>query len=199
MLMNNTSRWLVGLSVIVTLCLANQLTGQMVEGDSANGKIAFIDLPKVLRNHQQIIQMQRDFNVLKNKIEGEIDLELKEIEKLREEMMVYTSNSDEYLGKMDEIERKELGINQKKRTIVIKHNNNLIEQLKDSYKAIDKAVKGYVAQRGIKTVFTYDYEIDLARFETPEDVLDWVTKVDILCHDEERDITDAIIKIVNKE
>lgn len=199
MLMNNAGRWLVGLSVVLALCLANQLTGQMVEGESGNGKIAFIDLPKVLRNHQQIIQMQRDFNVLKNKIEAEIDLELKEIEKLREEMMVYTANSDEYLGKMDEVERKELGINQKKRTIVIKHNNNLIEQLKDSYKAIDKAVKGYAAKRSIKTVFTYSYDIDLVGFESPEDVLDWVIKVDVMCHDEDRDITEAIIKIVNNE
>jgi hypothetical protein len=111
--------------------------------------------------------------------------------------MVYSANSDEYLKKIDEIERKELGINQKKRTIVVKHNNNLIEQLKDSFRAIEDAVKKYAAMRDIKTVFTFNDDIDRVNFEKPEDVLDWITNVDVLCHDDERDITDAVIDIVN--
>jgi len=190
-------RWLICLPFILALCLANQLVGQINPSEAANKRFAFIDLSKVLRNHEEIRQLQRDFNVLRDRIEAEIDLELKEIENLKEEIMVFAPNSDEFLQKTDEIERKELGINQKKRTIVVKHNNNLIEQLKDSYKAIEKAVKEYAATHGIKSVFTYSYNIDLVDFERAEDVLEWFSTVDVVCHDGDNDITDAVISIVN--
>ena len=183
--------------VLLALCLADQLAGGASAQEEQRRDFAFVNIGKVLRNHKEIAQFQREFNELKNSLEAEIEKELDEIKKLKEELMVFTSNSDDYLKRTEEIERKELGINQKRRTLAVKHNNRLIQQLKDSYVKIEKAVSEFAATRGIKNVLTYSYSINDTEFEQPQEVLDWIQDVDVICHDPQSDITDEIIKIIN--
>ena len=95
------------------------------------------------------------------------------------------------------IELKELQAKQSEREIIRERDILLGQAFRTAYGDIERAVEEYARSRGLKAVLSTNLRIDEVQTSRPDDLLKWVSMVDVVWHDDRLDISDAIITIIN--
>lgn len=193
-----TANLLFGAFLLLALCFTGLgVGGPGADETSGSRAIAFIDLSKVLSAHKGLLQVEMEINELLKNGEAELARTEEEMKKIEGELMVYSTESTEYLEGKNETERLELALNQKKRALIMERDSRLSEHLKKAYDEIEKAVAEYARAQGLEAVFASTQNIDQVNTNRPEEILKWVSMVEAIWHDERLDISDAIITILN--
>jgi Skp family chaperone for outer membrane proteins len=195
---SNRSNGLLLLVALVGACLAGQLMGGPgAEDETGARKIAFLDLSKVLSAHKGLLKSEQEINDFLKNGELEVNASEEEIRKLESELMVYSEGSTEYQEGMNTVELKQLALKQRKRALILERDVTVSKNLKQAYQDIENAVMEYSAMHELDGVFSFTQGIEGLKTNRPEDILKWVSMVEVVWHDDRLDISDAIITIIN--
>lgn len=167
------------------------------EGSGDVGSIAFLDLSKVINSNKKLLAAKQEINEFLKRGEAELKTLQQEMEELANGLMVYSQESPEYIEGQNELERKELGLKQQKRTLLIESDDRMGLSIKQAYQEIEKAVAEYAEVHDLDAVFTYKQGIEELQSNRYEDIMSWMSMVEVVWKQDRLDITDAIITIVN--
>jgi hypothetical protein len=186
------------LVVLLGACLAGQLAGEPGNDENAGArKVAFLNLSTVLSAHKGLLKSEQEINEFLKNGELEVNAAEDEIRKLESELMVYAEGSAEYQDGMNKVELKQLALKQRKRTLILERDTTVSRNLKQAYLDIEEAVHEYAVANSLDAVFSFTPGIEGLKTNRPEDILKWVSMVEVVWHDDRLDISDAIINIIN--
>lgn len=158
---------------------------------------ACINLSKVLYSHKGLAATEAEITEFLKNGEEELNRAQKELQNLRSQSIVYSEGSEEARKLKNDVELKELSIKQHQRDILLERDARSTGALVEAYKDIEKAVREYAKERGLKAVFDTSRRIEEMQSKRPEDFFRWFQAVNVAWSDDQLDISDAIITIIN--
>jgi Skp family chaperone for outer membrane proteins len=194
-----TGSLLLTAALLLGIGLSSTLIGGTAgpqDGTGAN-EVGFISLSKVLNAHKGLMAAEQQINEFRKKGLEELTRIKEEIEKLKSEMAIFSRESKEYMDAQSAIERKELQAKQKERDLLRERDDMLGQAFRNAYADIERAVQDYAREQGLKGVFSSNLSINEVQTSRPDDLLKWVSMVDVVWHDDRLDISNAIITIIN--
>jgi Skp family chaperone for outer membrane proteins len=159
--------------------------------------VAVIDLSKALSEHQGLADQQAELEQKARSSQDELDGMRAELEQLRGELFVYTRGSPDYRAKEFEIERKKLEFEQKGRNLQYGLDKEKADILKAACLDVEKTASLYANDHGLDLVLSAPFSIEQVQTADPNDILKWLTEVNVIWSSDALDITDAVITIVN--
>ena len=189
---------LIAAALFIVLLFSSTLIGETGgEEGSAAVEFAFINLSKVLSAHKGLLNVEEEVKGWVAESEKELARDQEAIDNLKNEIEMYSKSSEEYQKRGNEIEKMDLALTQKRRSFIMTRDDKLSRALKEAYQDIERAVRDYAPAKGIKAVLPRGGDIAAIKTNRPDDVLKWISLVEVVWSDDHLDISDAIITIVN--
>jgi len=160
-------------------------------------KIAYVDVSRVLSTHRGLAAEQEELELSARDSQTILDGRREELEKLRAELMVYSRGSKEYVAKEFEIERKKLEFELQGRQMQYELDQRKADALLKACTEIEKALIRYSKEFGIDVILSAPFSVSKVRTNDPNDILKWLSDVDVVWADDALDITEVVITIVN--
>ena len=198
MITTRTGSLLLTAALLFAVALSSSLVGGTA-GPQVNpaGETAFISLSKVINAHKGLMGAEKEIGDFTKKGGADLTMLKQEIETLKNEISIFSPNSKEHMEGQSTIEMKELQAKQTEREILRERDILLGQAFRKAYGDIERAVEEYSRVRGLKAVLSTNLRIDEVQTSRPDDLLKWVSMVDVVWHDDRLDISDAIITIIN--
>ena len=198
MVMTRTGPLLLAAALLIAVALSSSLIGGTTgPQQKPAGEMAFISLSKVINAHKGLMAAEKEISEFTKKGGTDLKRLKEEIESLKNEISIFSPNSKEYVDGQSAIEMKELQAKQAERDILRERDILLGQAFRKAYGDIERAVEEYSRARGLKAVLSTNLRIDEVQTSRPDDLLKWVSMVDVVWHDDRLDISDAIITIIN--
>jgi len=159
--------------------------------------VAVIDLSRTLSDHKGLADQQAALEQKARTSQETLDSMRAELEQLRGELFVYTRGSKEYRSKDFEIERKKLSFEQKGRELQFALEAEKAAILKAACLEVEKTASRYANDNGLDLVLSAPFSVSQVQTNDPNDLLKWLTEVNVIWANDALDITDAVITIVN--
>ena len=197
MSMNRTGNLVAVAAVLCALLLADTLRGGTGAEEDVRARTAFIDVNKVLSAHKGLRAVEEKIAQLQKAGQEELNGLKDEIDNLKNEISLFKPDSKEYWQGKCDLDRKQLAAKQREQEIILERDRMFTEALRQAYKDIEAAVRKYAKEKQLEAVFAGNVALDQLDTRRPEELLRWLSTVDVVWHDDRLDISDAVINIMN--
>jgi len=178
--------------------LAGGLVGQSDPGADVNtGGIAVINMDKVLNEYAGYRSAKEEVLVVFKESQQKVADFAKEMDKMANELMIYSPNSREYLGLRNKIDLKKLEFKQLKQQLIMQNDDLDSQALIDAYGVITKAIGDYSSRKGLKCILSNNLNKDQFKNARYNEITNMIYLTTVVWSDDQLDISDAIITIIN--
>jgi len=159
-------------------------------------KIGFVNIFKVRRLSKKHTALLEKLNEEKKRLSDRWIQGKKNTEKrIREELPLYEKGTPEAAKLEHELRLKLYGLELEEKSLMAQMQRQHLELLESYVRDLNEAVQSYGKKNGFTAIFLRK---EIPEVSQPQDVIS-VNNLWVLYHDEALDITDEIIKVLNKE